>query len=64
MNEEELLKELEKLGYKWGYVYGHGTDEPAGDKGFVLADLEKTRVLIKPEDLFKEPIEYDKYFGW
>jgi len=59
---EDLLKELESRGFKRGYVYGHGESEPAGQGDFIIADLEKTSVLISPEDLFDEPVPYDKWF--
>lgn len=63
---EDLIKELENRGYKWGYLSGHGTDEACswsdGNETWVIADIEKTNVLIKPEDQFKEPIKYNDYF--
>ena len=59
---EDLIKELERRGSKWGYIYGHGSEEPAGNKGDIIADVEKTRVLISPDDLFEKPIPYDEYF--
>ena len=62
VSTEELIKELEKRGYKWGYVYGHGDGEPAGDGEFVIADVEKTNVLISPEDQFSEPMPEDKFW--
>lgn len=64
ISTEDLIKELEKRGFKWGYVYGHGNDEPASNNGFVIADVEKKKVLIKPEDQFAEPEEINKYFGY
>ena len=66
ISTEDLIKELENRGYKWGNVSGHGQEEYCTwydndkDEIFVIADVEKTDVLIKPEDLYKEPIDYDK----
>lgn len=57
---EDLIKELEKRGFKWGYVWGHGQEEYASEREYVIADLEKVNVLIRPEDLFEEPIHQDK----
>lgn len=62
ISTEDLIKELESRGFKWGYVYGHGTDEPAGNKNMIIADVEKVNVLIKPENLFEEAVPYDEYF--
>lgn len=63
---EELIKELERRGYKWGYLWGHGTDEACtwsdGKEQYVIADIEKTTVLIRPEDQLKEPVKYEDYF--
>lgn len=59
---EQLVNELLERGFKWGYVFGHGTDEPAGSKDMVIADLEKTNVLIRPGDLFEKPEPISSYF--
>lgn len=64
---EDLIKELESRGFKWGYVTGHGDSEPCtwiDEKGehWVIADVEKDVVLISPEKQFKEPVPYDKWF--
>ena len=65
---ENLIKELERRGFKWGYVHGHGSDEPCSwidpqtKENYVIADVEKTTVLIRPEDQFNEPEKYDSYF--
>lgn len=62
ISTDKLINELIERGFKWGYVYGHGTDEPAGYKNKVIADVEKTNVLIRPEDQLETPIDYYKYF--
>ena len=56
MTREELVAELEKIGFKWGYCHGHGDSEPCSNGDFVIADIEKEMVLIPPETLFKEPV--------
>ena len=66
MNEEEYIQKLLDLGWKWGYVFGHGNDEPAGGfidgEQYVIADVEKSSVLIPPKYLFGKPIKYEDYF--
>ena len=62
LTTEQLVNELLERGFKWGYVCGHGTDEPAASGEFVIADIEKATVLIRPEDLFSKPAKYDDYF--
>lgn len=64
---EDLIKELESRGYKWGNVSGHGDSEFCtwqDEKGelWVIADVEKEDVLISPERQFKEPIPFDELF--
>lgn len=55
---EELIQELLDRGFKWGYLSGHGDCEYVyGEGGLIIGDIEKTNVLIRPEDLYKEPIE-------
>lgn len=64
MEDKEIVDQLLARGWKWGYVFGHGDDEPAGDGDMVIADLEKTKVLIAPSDLMEKPISQKEYFGW
>lgn len=64
--ETELIKQLIAMGWRYGYVYGHGDSEPAGaeinGESFIIADLEKSSVLIPPKELFKEPVPYKEWF--
>lgn len=60
--EVGVVARLLSLGWKWGLVCGHGTDEPAQNGEYIIADLEKKRVLIPPQVLFEKPIKYDEYF--
>ena len=61
MNEEQLIAELEKLGWVYGYLTGHGDSENVfktiGDKSMVVADVEKTMILCPPDSVHKEPYE-------
>jgi hypothetical protein len=59
---EELLKELENRGFKQGYLSGHGTDEAVTEGEFVIADVEKCRIIIFPQDVWKEPVNINDYF--
>lgn len=59
--EEYLISELEKLGWVYGYLSGHGDSERVyktiGDKYMVVADIEKMMVLCPPSSVHDEPYE-------
>ena len=64
LTEEEAVSALLALGWKLGYVHGHGDAEPASDDTHVTADLEKENVLIPPSALLTTPVQIEEYFGW
>jgi len=62
MEEEQLIKELKKLGWRYCYYGGHGEVEPVIDGDFVVGDIEKSSILVPPDCIWKDPIKYVDYF--
>lgn len=60
--EAALIVQLEKLGWRYAYLSGHGDSECAFDevdnKWLVVADVEKCMILCPPESIAKTPWEY------
>jgi hypothetical protein len=64
--EKELIEQLEKLGWRLGYLGGHGDTEAVHKQvegeTLVIGDIEKSRVLIPPEAVWEDPIKYSNYY--
>jgi hypothetical protein len=62
--EKDLISKLEKLGWKYGYLGGHGRAEPVSsrDGKFVIGDIEKSNIIIPPNCLYENPVPYDEYY--
>ncbi len=57
----EAIMKLEKHGWAFGYLSGHGDAESVtkniNGKSIVIADAEKRLIIVEPSGVFKNPEE-------
>jgi len=62
MVDRDLIIELEKRGWVYGYLSGHGDSEcvfkDIDGRWLVVADAEKRMIICEPNGKAKEPWEY------
>lgn len=63
---EELIKQLEALGWKQVYYTGNGTECPIqaliDGEQYIVGDIEKSNILVPPDCLWEKPEKYDDYY--